>query len=269
MEVFARINFYSEHNFRQKFSEAKFLPETQFFMGGHFYLRFANIEGPLFFRDYFDKLFIQSWLQFLLFKNFGDDMALQNIRNNRRTVTDSYDPKQRIVGGVVLFLLMLFIYSVLKLVLGFSVPEKFEIDSALNFENFNRDGGSLIDAAQTSQLVPRQLPEGFVFLDLKGNPMQPEPPSVDFNLGNDPFAPDGEDKWYVQAASFKTEERAQRLVQKIKTKHIAKEVHVIPSGSWYAVRLPPQSDRNRVQQQYRQLHSLLRLQGQIKKIKLN
>jgi hypothetical protein len=204
----------------------------------------------------------------LFSQSFGDDMALQNIRNIRRPVTDTYDPKQRIVGGVVLFLLMLFIYSVLKLVLGFSAPEKFEIDNALNFENFNREGGSLIDAAQTAQMVRHHLPEGFVFLDLKGNPMQPEPPSVKFDL-DDPFAPDGEDKWYVQAASFKTEERAQRLVQQIKTKHIAKEVHVVPSGEWYAVRLPPQSERDTVRQQYRQLHRLLRLQGQIKKIKLN
>ena len=41
-------------------------------------------------------------------------------QNIRRSITESYDPKQRVVGAIVLFLLMLLLYLILKIILGIS-----------------------------------------------------------------------------------------------------------------------------------------------------
>ena len=200
-------------------------------------------------------------------------------RNIRRPIAEHYDPKQRIVGGIVLFLLMLLIYSLLKLVLGFSsVPEgRFEIGAPLTAEILN--GSSATDktqtlpstdgaiAASTSQRYP--LPSGFVFLDLQGNPMEkevyqtPKPTESTEKI----YTTSGEEQWYVQAASFQDEDRAQRLVQKIKAHHIADDAHIIQSDNgWYAVRLPPQSEQQMVKQQYQQLKRILGIKGMIKKL---
>ncbi|BAP57731.1 hypothetical protein THII_3434 [Thioploca ingrica] len=80
-------------------------------------------------------------------------------------------------------------------------------------------------------------------------------------------ATSGEEKWYVQAASFKDEALAQNLVQKIKDNHIATEAHIVQSSNgWYAVRLPPQSEQEKVRQQHQQLRDVLRINGIIKKL---
>ncbi len=193
--------------------------------------------------------------------------------NIRRTVTEPYDPKQRIVGGVVLFLLVLLIYSILKLLLGFSsVPEGEYVLSAPLKDELPSEAAPPDNQTQTPQLLPtanntpaprkttyHRLPQEFVFLDLNGDPMQPE------NNLMDPFAQPG--KWYVQAASFKSETGAQRLAQKIKAKNIASEAHVVrTSNGWYAVRLPPQTDHGMAKQQYRKLRRLLYLEPVIRKI---
>jgi hypothetical protein len=198
-------------------------------------------------------------------------------RNVRRTITEHYDPKQRIVGGIVLFLLMLLIYSLLKLLLGFSyVPEgRFEIGAPLTTEILNRSSGAdqtstlpSTDGAITPAPKPYPLPSGFVFLDLQGKPMQKEvyqtTPSTD---STEIYTASGEGQWYVQAASFRDEDLAQRLVQKIKDNHIANDAHIIQSSNgWYAVRLPPHNEQQMVKQQYRQLRNILDINGMIKKI---
>ncbi|RKZ37462.1 MAG: hypothetical protein DRQ49_12550 [Gammaproteobacteria bacterium] len=200
-------------------------------------------------------------------------MPQYNIR--RTATTESYEPKQRIVGGVVLFLIMLLIYSSLKLVLGFSsAPTKFEIDAPLDIERIVtvEEQGSPISIAPMTSTTPVQLsqnqyqrlPGGFVFLDLNGKPMEPEvyqePPQ-----GN-PFDTN-EEKWYVQAASFRDQEKAQIFVQKIKDKNIASQAYIIPSkNGWYGIRLPPQSDRDSARQQNQQLRRLLGARGMIKKL---
>lgn len=196
-------------------------------------------------------------------------------RNVRRPITDHYDPKQRIVGGIVLFLLMLLIYSLLKLVLGFSsVPEgRFEIGAPLTAEILSSPSGldkkqplRATDSSMASPPITYPLPSGFVFLDLKGNPMQKEVyPAA--GAAEIPTTTGGQDKWYVQAASFKEEALAQNLVQKIKDNHIATEAHIVQSSNgWYVVRLPPQSEQEKVKQQYKQLRDVLRIHGIIKKL---
>lgn len=195
-----------------------------------------------------------------------------SLRNIRRPVSEPYDPKQRLVGGVVLFVLMLIIYGILKLLLGFSsVPEgEYQLSAPMQDEvaniavtSTNQPPSSANNTtSRTSQAKTHRLPGIFVFLDLEGNPMQKEVYQSDSyqTLG-------GDEKWYVQAASFKDEERAQRLVKQIKDKNIASEVHIVPSSNgWYVVRLPPQSDHDLVQQQYQQLYHLLRIEGRIKKL---
>jgi hypothetical protein len=198
-------------------------------------------------------------------------------RNIRRPITEHYDPKQRIVGGIVLFLLMLLIYSLLKLVLGFSyVPEgRFEIGAPLTAEILNSSSGTAqtptlpsTDGTMASAPKHYPLPSGFVFLDLQGNPMEKEVYQTTKSAeSTEIYTASGEERWYVQAASFRDEDLAQRLVQKIKDNHIADDAHIIQSSNgWYAVRLPPQSEQQMVRQQYQQLRDVLRINGMIKKL---
>jgi hypothetical protein len=199
------------------------------------------------------------------------------LRNSRRSVTESYDPKQRIVGGLMLFLLVLLIYSVLKLVLGFSSASEGEytLSAPLKDEELpsevahsgNKTQHSTASASVTasSQKASHNLPQGFVFLDINGNPMQQEQRT--FVDNSDPFTQTGEDQWYVQAASFRTETGAQSLARKIKAKDIADQVHIIQSSNgWYAVRLSPQNEHGEVKQQYRKLRRLLYLKPIIRKV---
>lgn len=208
-----------------------------------------------------------------------------NKYNTRRSVAEAYDPKQRIVGGVVLFLLMLLIYSILKLVLGFStVPEdEYRLQPAMQDEKLP----SMVAAYEsrtpklpntpTNQRTKRKiqapaanLPKEFVFLDLDGSPMQPDNYEDVFKSPQEVYSStEGEKKWYVQAASFKSEVNAQDLAQKIKDKNIASEVHIIESSNgWYAVRLAPETDVELTKEQKKQLRRLLHLRAVIKKIKI-
>ena len=198
-------------------------------------------------------------------------------RNVRRPITEHYDPKQRIVGGIVLFLLMLLIYSLLKLVLGFSyVPEgRFEIGAPLTAEILNSSNGTdqtqtlpSTDGAMASAPKHYPLPSGFVFLDLQGKPMEKEVYQTTKSAeSTETYTASGGEKWYVQAASFKDEALAQNLVQKIKDNHIADEVHIIQSNNgWYAVRLPPQNEQEMARRQYQQLRDIVGIKGMIKKL---
>jgi cell division protein FtsN len=188
--------------------------------------------------------------------------------NIRRTMTITYDPKQRFIGGIVLFLIMLLIYSTLKIVLGFSgAPKEFKISAPLEIEKIAaQEGAETAMSRNTSSRNSRnpvRLPSGFVFLDLDGKPMQPEvyqeEPLVD------PFEVVGEERWYVQAASFRDKDKAEGLAQKIKNKNIASQVYVTLKGEWYAVRLSPESERRIAKQQVRQLRRL-HTKGIIKKL---
>lgn len=193
----------------------------------------------------------------------------------RRANADTYDPKQRLVGGITLFIIMLLIYSSLKLVLGFaSVPKGYVLEPAKQDEELDSIKlASTTSAAnkKTNQVrasvTNKRLPANFVFLDLDGNAMQPENYQNVFNSPSDLYAENGgETKWYIQAAAFRSEERAQSFAQQIQDKNIAPEVYIIPTGKWFLVRLAPENDRNIVKQQSRNLRKSLHVRPAIKKL---
>ncbi len=206
-------------------------------------------------------------------------MSLHNIRRHHHIAAEQYDPKQRVVGGIVLFLMMLLIYVILKMLLGISAPDKFAIDKALEFENFSivssknvlndADYTNVIETSKLSQKISAIIPRKFVFLDLSGKSIQPEDTNkmTSFASSDNIYAPTGEDRWYVQVASFKDRSRAQRLVDKIKEKNIATEVHIIATGNWLAVRLSPKNERSIAQQQKNKLRRVLGVRPTINKIK--
>ncbi|HFC76647.1 MAG TPA: SPOR domain-containing protein [Candidatus Moranbacteria bacterium] len=198
-------------------------------------------------------------------------MPSRNVRRHHNIAAEQYDPKQRIVGGIVLFLMMLLIYGILKIMLGISAPDKFAIDKALEFENFNivNSENIVTNTINYQQKNLAIIPKKFVFLDLSGKSMQPEETMTSSIIsGGDIYAHiRGEDRWYVQVASFKNRGRAERLVNKIKEKNIATEVHIISTGDWLAVRLPPESERSIVKQQKNKLRRILGVKPAIKKIK--
>lgn len=201
-----------------------------------------------------------------------------SLQNTRRLMTETYDPKQRLVGGIVLFLIVLFIYSILKLLLGISsaVGGKFEIGEELREEP--REVTETTTTASpgepnhsgSSHSINRvlRLPKTFVFLNINGEPLQKESWQAVTSNGKEISAKSDEDKnWYVQAASFRDEERANQLAQKIKDKNIVPATVVVKSGNgWYSVRLPPQADRDVAEKQRKQLNSQLRLKAEVKKV---
>jgi len=179
------------------------------------------------------------------------------VRNVRRMVTDPYDPKQRIVGGIVLFLLMLLLYVILKIMLSlFTVRESnYTLHEALPDEILmeQMEVSMSIDNRPTTQ-TNKRVPAGFVFLDLSGNPMQTNDGNVQTDIAATlPTTSTGEN-WVVQIASFKENNRAQDLVQQLKNKGM--DAQITKVGSWYAVRLLPQDERSKAERQGRQVSNL-------------
>ena len=170
----------------------------------------------------------------------------QNVRRPV-TVSEPYDPKQRAVGGVVLVLIMLLIYSFLQALTSLSVPS----GTVQNTEN----GGIIyiLDKEQPDEVIendadfrdangefyapmPKTLSQ-FVFLNIDGSPFGTSNDSnTSENLATD--TPIIGPYWIVQAASFKQYSRAESLVAELKTKGIDMEIKKI--GSWYTVRTLPQ-----------------------------
>lgn len=196
-------------------------------------------------------------------------------RNTRRMVSEPTHPKQRLIGGVVLTLIILLIYSILKFLAGLSTPPEGEYRLRAEAQRMqNSSINNDIDSASTlSAEIAARLPKDFVFLDIKGNPLQEEvttataaPSEVEDASSLYVSEGNGEQQWFVQAASFKTEDRANALADKIKARQISDTVHVLKKGDWYVVRLPPQANRRTVEQQNRQLRNLLGTRGVVRKI---
>jgi cell division protein FtsN len=191
--------------------------------------------------------------------------------NIRRPSLDTYDPKQRVVGGFVLFLLMLLLYSILKLVLGISsagehivLPERRPDEIAAEAEFANNQGqqpATATTATATHNTRPtatqsrRSLPQGFVFLDINGNPINEERTLPEETVATNNSSNEGDTSgWVVQVASFREEERAEALVEKLKTKGMVPTI--VKSGAWYVIKLPVQEGRDAADQQLKQLRSL-------------
>ncbi len=182
--------------------------------------------------------------------------------------TETYDPRQRLVGGVILVVLMLLLYAVLKAVLGISSSGAAHVlTRALeqNEEVMLRHGGATTGEIQQARGDSPQYPiiEGFVFLGLDGNPLRPgeHPRLTNVSM---PGEPAGETRWVVQAGSFKERERAERFVEQLGDKDI--QAGIFRSGDWYAVRMPPQTNRRVAEQQLLELRQKTRQKGMILKL---
>jgi hypothetical protein len=203
-----------------------------------------------------------------ILRGVATEMSLRNVRRTH----DVYDPKQRFVGGIVLILLILFIYSILKLMLGLSAPQGgFTLNDPTVLERYpvakiDDNNSLLVESTRNTTDNTSNLPAGFVFLDLNGKVMEKEEQTSHSADQVFSLASNEAKKWYVQAASFKDQSLAQRLVRQIKENHIAEEGYVIFTRGWYVVRLPPQVEYQQALQQNRQLYALLRTKGMIKEI---
>jgi len=192
--------------------------------------------------------------------------------NTRRAASENYDPKQRIVGGVVLFLIMLLIYSILKLLLGMSsMPEgSYRLPEPLPAE-ITKEISVNNSETEESPITKRvNLPLKFVFLDIHGNPLEKESyeksedESEDIDEMETPFVAEGDKTWFVQAASFRDRNRAVNLVEKLKEHRL--ESTIIRKGRWYAVQLLPTSQTH-AEKQLEKLRRDLGIKGMLKEIK--
>ncbi|EIJ43056.1 cell division protein [Beggiatoa alba B18LD] len=193
------------------------------------------------------------------------------IQNRRLVNNDTYDPKQRFVGGIVLFLLMLIIYFFLKLVLSVGMSDiegTYQLREALPDEVVTGSNASLPTSHTTvSPVVTHALPSHFVFLGLDGSPITKEDSQQAATQSAETISaePPKTGYFYVQAASFREEKQAQALVDKLKERTLESEV--VKVGDWYTVRLLPQENRRVAEQQLRQLRDRpLSIKGQIKQI---
>jgi cell division septation protein DedD len=194
---------------------------------------------------------------------------------------DFYDPKQRIVGGIVLFLLMLLVYFMLKLLLGVSATgadyrmrAPLPDETAARAESAEASGEQPTTATaganprtpaaaerdQAAQTVSALIASGFVFLDLNGKPMSggAQLPASGA-AAEDPAsaaAADKDKRWAVQAASFRQKERAEKFAKQLKDKGMEAVVTKTVNKNneeWFVVRLPTQPTRRAADQQLTQL----------------
>lgn len=153
-------------------------------------------------------------------------------RTPRRTI-DHYDPKQRLVGGIVLCLIIVLIYFILKMLIGLSASvaqdgryklasarEDEVIKAAASQETSHRVVGNDGISTMTLAAKPlRPLPLSFTFLDLDGNPMGKEQLAIEEEASANAAKKAAETGgWIVQAASFRTEKSADKWAGKLKEK---------------------------------------------------
>ena len=171
-----------------------------------------------------------------------------------------YDSTQRAVGAVVLFSLMMILYFILKAILGISETG---VGYALNtpLEELPKiENNQTVDHAK-ADLFSNE----FVFLNLSGRPMKNgEGLPVKKNYNNHAIN-NFEEQWYVQTASFKDKQAAEKMVKRLQANKF--EAYVVKSGSWYAVRLQAQTDVKIARKQLRSLKKRLRISGILRHIK--
>ncbi len=176
--------------------------------------------------------------------------------NIRISSAEHYDPKQRFVGGIVLFVLMLLLYAILKAVLGISsTGAAYALPARLPDEMPAAQGNShaLPNNGLRQNEPPYPMFDKFVFLGLDGRPME----SPDFlykkvNVG----AKDG--KWYVQVASFRQRARADNQAAMLAANGLRAGVSkaVVNGRKWYVVKLASQPTRKAAKEQQKRLKAL-------------
>lgn len=182
------------------------------------------------------------------------------MQNMRLSNTHSYEPKQRIVGGIVLFLLMFLLYVVLKALLGISSSGKdYAFDRPLPEENAQEGTAGVEDvddaAAETDKPhFKYPVIKEFIFLALDGQPMDGQAHPVETIEDADLSEVSGDKKWVVQVASLDRRSYANALVKKLADNQL--EAVVKRSGRWHVVSLKPQTDKRVAEQQLQQLRSI-------------
>lgn len=189
-------------------------------------------------------------------------------RTPRRTL-DHYDPKQRLVGGIVLCLMIILIYFILKILIGFSAVHdgRYKLASAKEDEVLKAATAAAAtgtepvathrvvgtDGVNTITASPKQLrplPLNFTFLDLDGNPMGKEQVAIEEEQAT--AAKTAETGWTVHTAPFKTEDAAKQLVDKLKEKGF--ESTVTKTGNKFVVHLNAiQPDKTAAQKYTKQI----------------
>jgi cell division protein FtsN len=173
-------------------------------------------------------------------------------RTPRRTL-DHYDPKQRLVGGIVLCLIILLIYFILKILIGLSAVHdgRYRLASAKEDEVLKSTAAAVEqstthrvvgnDGVNTITTLPkplRPLPLNFTFLDLDGNPMSKEVLAIEEEQAASAKTQAITDVgWIVQAGVFKTEGSAKRRVDKLKEKGFESAISKV--GNRFVVNLMP------------------------------
>jgi len=196
---------------------------------------------------------------------------------NRNLSPEFFDFKQRIVGGIVLFLIMMLLYYLLKAILGIQSTGADVIHLAPLPDEILIGQTQPTMTTNTEQTAARRLPaylltNQFVFLDLDGNPLRADNSADNAlleDIGEEAESSD-EDKWYVQVASFREVERARIMVDKIKQRANldALIVEVLVRGrTWYAVRLPAQANKRTAEQQQRILEQASIRQTDLRKVR--
>jgi cell division septation protein DedD len=193
--------------------------------------------------------------------------------NIRHSPSEIYDPKQRAVGAIVLILLMILLYALLKALLGISGGTEYALRAPLPDEiktNVQPSDSTDINAQFKYPLINR-----FVFLDLNGKPMSSsaeaaaetmddEDDEENTKENNTKKTEKGDKKWYVQVASGKDKDRAEKLANELTEKKLPAEV--IKSGEWYRIQLKPQETEEDAKQQLKLLKKEKGLKGQIRKV---
>lgn len=193
--------------------------------------------------------------------------------NIRHSLSEIYDPKQRAVGAIVLILLMILLYALLKALLGISGGTAYALRAPLPDEiktSSQPSDNNDINAKFKYPLINR-----FVFLDLNGKPMSSSTETTAETMDDEDDeensdkdktkkASKGDKKWYVQVASGKDKERAQKLANELTEKKLPAEV--VKSGEWYRIQLKPQETEEAAKQQLKLLKKEKGLKGQLRKV---
>jgi len=195
--------------------------------------------------------------------------------NIRHSPSEIYDPKQRAVGAVVLFLLMILLYVLLKALLGISGGTAYALRAPLPDE-IKSTVQPTTDSNDIATKFKYPLINHFVFLDLNGKPMSSNSETTAETMDdeddeettnknkNNKTAKNTDKKWYVQVASGKDKQRAEKLANELTDKKLPAEV--IKSGDWYRIQLKPQETEEAAKQQLKQLKKEKGLKGQVRKL---
>lgn len=201
-------------------------------------------------------------------------MAQLNIRHSPSEV---YDPKQRAVGAIVLILLMILLYALLKALLGISGGTAYALRAPLpdEIKNGTQPSDNIVDS---NSKYKYPLINKFVFLDLSGKPMSSNSETTAATMDDEDDDENAEEEttskttnkkpekgsWYVQVASGKDKDRAEKLANELTEKKFPAEV--VKSGEWYRIQLKPQETKEAAEQQLKQLKKEKGLKGQLRKV---